>query len=75
MIQFQVGNVIWTSWLIMSTALNSFLSFVFGVHLIRAIIACLELVDSATYENGDKSLAGETIAPEDKSRSVTDPKN
>ena len=45
----------------MSTALNLFLLLVFGVHLIRAIIARLDLVASATYENEDKSLVKQTL--------------
>ena len=53
--------MIWISWSIMSTALNLFLLLVFGVHLIRAIIARLDLVASATYENEDKSLVKQTL--------------
>ena len=56
-----IGKVIWISWSIMSTALNLFLLLVFGVHLIRAIIARLDLVASATYENEDKSLVKQTL--------------
>ena len=43
----------------MSTALNLFLLLVFSVHLIRAIIARLDLV--ASYHTDDKSLMNQTL--------------
>ena len=47
------------SWSVMSTALNLFLLLVFGVHLIRAVIAHLDLVSS--YQIEDRSLTRLTL--------------